>query len=187
MENALYVRAVETELARTIGAHAARRERARASRAPAAIRVSAPKARAERVGDAEALLRPAARRGPGAGRRALGRRRACPSSLPSRVTVVDQAGALLTGASTDECREPLELAVRIPQAARGRVLASNRGSARLDRRCRARARKRVGGARFHGRRSRRARASIPTFKSCAASRPTRTRTAAKACKACPAR
>ncbi len=129
--------------------HAARGVGARASRAPAAIRVSAPEAGAERVGDAEALFRPPPRRRAGAGRRPLDR-----VERPRSLAVASHGGRPVRGAA-DELRdrqhgEPHELAVRLPQAARGRVRPADRESARLRRRRRPRARKRFGGARFHG-------------------------------------
>ena len=80
MENALYVRAVETELARTIGSMQPVEIGARASRAAAAVGVLAAEARAERVRDAEAVLGTAARRRAGASPSCISSRRACPIS-----------------------------------------------------------------------------------------------------------
>jgi len=101
MENALYVRAVETELARTIGAmqpvenarvHLALPPQSvflRQKREPSAsVMLKLYSGRRLDEGQVQAVVHLVAS--------------SVPELLPSRVTVVDQAGTLLTGAATDD-------------------------------------------------------------------------------------
>ena len=167
--------------------HAARRDGARAPRAAAAVGVLAAEARAERVRDAEAVLRAGASTTSRCSPSCTSSRRACRISSPSRVTVVDQTGALLTSPERRLDGEPHELAVRLPQASRERLLAAHpepasaRSSAQIA--CAPACPPRS----ISRRSSRRARASIRTCSSSAASKRARTRAAATACRACPAR
>jgi flagellar M-ring protein FliF len=101
MENALYVRAVETELARTIGSM----QPVEAARVHLALPPQSVFLRQKREPSASVMLKMFS------GRRLDDEQvqavvhlvaSSVPDLVPSRVTVVDQSGALLTGHATDE-------------------------------------------------------------------------------------
>ncbi len=186
MENALYVRAVETELARTIGSMQPV-EMARVHLAlAAAVGLLAAEARAERVRDAEAVLGKAPRRGASAVRRAPRR------FERARSRAVARHGRRSNRRTADE---PERRRDDEPHRARSSITASrSRATTRSAFRARsARSSAPIACApacrpkSISRRPSRRARASIRTCSWSAASKRTKTRAAATACRACPAR
>jgi flagellar M-ring protein FliF len=101
MENALYVRAVETELGRTIGAM----QPVESARVHLALPPQSVFLRQKREPSASVMLKLYSGRRLDEGQvQAVVHLVASsvPELLPSRVTVVDQAGTLLTGAATDD-------------------------------------------------------------------------------------
>ena len=101
MENALYVRAVETELARTIGSM----QPVESARVHLALPPQSVFLRQKREPSASVMLKLYSGRRLDEGQvQAVVHLVAAsvPELLPSRVTVVDQAGTLLTGASSDD-------------------------------------------------------------------------------------
>ena len=185
MENALYVRAVETELARTIGAM----QPVENARVHLALPPQSVFLRQKREPSASVMLKLYSGRRLDEGQvQAVVHLVAAsvPELLPSHVTVVDQAGTLLTGGSSDDAASlsssQFEYRKQIEQEYSRRIeglLGSIVGAERVRSSVTAELDFTV---------TEQTRESFdPTFKSCAASRRTRTRTAAKACKGCPAR
>ena len=149
MENALYVRAVETELARTIGSM----QPVEMARVHLALPPQSVFLRQKREPSASVMLKLFS------GRRLDEEQvqsvvhlvaSSVPDLVPSRVTVVDQTGALLTSQKRRRDDEPDRLAIRLPQAGRERLRAAHSELARLDRRRRSGTRQRLGRNRFHG-------------------------------------
>ena len=133
MENALYVRAVETELARTIGSM----QPVEMARVHLALPPQSVFLRQKREPSASVMLKLfSGRRLDDSQVQAVVHLVASsvPDLTPSRVTVVDQSGALLTSSERRLHRRAIELAVRLSEADRAGVRAAYPEPGRLHRR-----------------------------------------------------